>query len=472
MEDFDIAVIGAGSGGLVVASACAQIGAKVLLIERARMGGECLNTGCVPSKTLIRSAKVLSLIRRADEFGLGSVDVRFDYSRVVDRIHRVIERISIHDSPERFESMGCKVVFGTARFLSPYEITVGKRRIKARRFVIATGSSPLIPDLPGSKEVDFLTNENIFEMRTLPGSMVVLGAGPIGVELGQAFTRFGTRVTMLQRSGAILSREDRDVRREMERILREEGMEIITGTTLVGFERKDGKKVVRFRREDREYTVTADEILCALGRVPNVGDLDLEKAGIEYTDRGIVVDQSLRTTQRHIYACGDVVGPYRFTHMASYQAGIIVRNAIFHLSSKVDYSTVPWVIFTDPEVARVGVTEDEARSRYGGVEVYTFRLSDNDRANTDEETRGFVKIICTKRGRIVGAHIVGSNAGEYVHEIILAMKNGLSVGSIINTIHVYPTLAEAVKQACSQRLKGALTPFKKSLIKILFGLQG
>ncbi len=472
MESYDIVVIGAGSGGLVVASGAAQLGAKVALIEKNKMGGECLNTGCVPSKSLIHSARVVSLMKRAEKFGLGPVDVKFDYSKVIDHVHEVIGRISRHDSVERFEGLGCDVFMGGARFESSREITVGDKRIHGKRFVIATGSSPLIPPFPGLKEVDFLTNENVFDKRKLPESLIVLGAGPIALELGQSFHRFGSKVTVIQRSPKILSKEDSEIRIKMEDILIEEGLEIVTGTTIEWFERLDGKKVIHFKKDEMDMKVGAEEILCALGKVPNTMGLNLEAAGVEYSKKGIVVDNRLRTSQKHIYACGDVIGHYLFTHMASYQAGIILRNAIFRLPAKVDYTVVPWTTFTDPEIARVGMTEDEARQKGGNISIYTFPFEDNDRANTEEERNGFVKIICDKKGMILGAHIIGPHAGEYLPELVLAMKEGLTISSIINTIHTYPTLAEVIKQAASQRLRGSLTPFKKKMIKWIFGLRG
>ncbi len=472
MDTYDIVVIGAGSGGLVVASAAAQLGAKTLLVERAKMGGECLNTGCVPSKTLLHSSRVVHLMKRAGEFGLGPVDHSLDYNRVIDHVHEVIKRVGRHDSVERFERLGCSVLFGSAVFESPYEIRVGDERIRGKRFVIATGSSPLVPPFPGLKEAGFLTNENVFDKRELPASLIVLGAGPIAVELGQAFNRFGTKVTIIQRSPRILSKEDREVSAKMEEILREEGLDIITGTSIERFETRDGKKVLYFTKGEEKLSVEADEILCALGRTPNIRGLNLEAAGVEYDKKGIKVDRRLRTTQRHIYACGDVIGHYLFTHMAGYQAGVIIRNAIFRLPAKVDYSVVPWATFTDPEVARVGMTEDEARGSGDTVEVYRFPFEDNDRANAEEETRGFAKIICNRKGRILGAHIVGPHAGEYIHELVLAMKMKVSIGTIASTIHIYPTLSEIIKQAAGLRLKAGLTPFKKRLIKWIFRLRG
>jgi dihydrolipoamide dehydrogenase len=469
---YDIVVIGAGSGGLVVASGASQLGAKVALVEKNKMGGECLNTGCVPSKTLIHSAKVVSLLKRAAAFGLNPVDVKFDYGKVIDHVHAVINRISRHDSVERFEGLGCDVFLEGARFESPHEIKVGNTTIQGKKFVIATGSSPLIPPFPGLRELDLLTNENIFEERKLPRSLIVLGAGPISVELAQAFHRFGSNVTIIQRSTHILSKEDVAIRIKMEEILRKEGLEIITGTAIERFEEEDGNNVVYFKKDNELQSVKAEKILCALGRVPNTTGLNLEAAGVEYNEKGIIVDHRLRTSKRHIYACGDVIGHFLFTHMAGYQAGIVIRNAIFRLPAKVDYRVVPWVTFTDPEVARVGMTEEAAKREHNNVAVYSFPFEDNDRANTEEARDGFAKIICNKKGKILGAHVIGPHSGEYLHELVVAMKYGLSIDSIMSTIHAYPTLAEVLKQTASQRLKGSLTPFKKKLIQKIFGLSG
>ena len=471
-ETYDIVIIGAGSGGLVVASGASQLGAKVALVEKHKMGGECLNTGCVPSKTLIHSAKVVSLMKRAETFGLDPVDIKFNYSKVIDHVHSVINRISRHDSVERFEGLGCDVFLGGARFEPPNEIKVGDKKIRGKKFVIATGSSPLMPPFPGLQEMDCLTNENVFEKRDLPRSLIVLGAGPISLELAQTFHRFGSKVTIIQRSSHILSKEDIDIRIKMEEILQKEGLEIITDTAIERFEKEDGNKVVYFRKNNESLSVKAEEILCALGRTPNTKGLNLEAAGIEYNKTGIIVDNRLRTSQKHIYACGDVIGHYLFTHMAGYQAGIIIRNAIFRLPAKVDYRVVPWATFTDPEVARVGMTEEESRKNHHNIAVYNFPFEDNDRANTEEERNGFAKIICDKKGKILGAHIIGPHSGEYLHELVLAMKHGLTIDSIINTIHAYPTLAEVLKQTASQKLKGRLTPFKKKLIKRVFRLKG
>ena len=472
MESYDIVVIGAGSGGLVVASGAAQLGAKVALIEKGKMGGECLNTGCVPSKTLIQASRVVALMRRAERYGLDPVDVHFDYSKVIDHVHEVIGRISRHDSVERFEGLGCDVLLGGATFESPHEISVGGKKIHGKKFVVATGSNPLIPPLPGLSEMECLTNENVFDRRDLPESLIMLGAGPIALELGQCFHRLGARVTILQRSAAILSKEDSEVRSAMEEILKKEGLEIITGTVIERFDKVGEKKVVTYTKDGQTLSLEGEEIFCALGRVPHTAGLNLEAAGVEYNEKGIVVDRRLRTSQPHIYACGDVIGHYLFTHMAGYQAGIILKNAIFRLPAKVDYSVVPWVTFTDPEVARVGLTEEEARREKGDVSVYTVPFEDNDRANTEEERSGFVKLICDRSGMILGAHIVGTHGGEYLHELVLAKKHGISLQGIADTIHAYPTLAEILKQVASRRLQGSLTPFKKRVIKFIFGLRG
>ncbi|HHL39259.1 MAG TPA: hypothetical protein ENJ37_02020 [Deltaproteobacteria bacterium] len=472
MKPYDITVIGAGSGGLVVAAAAAQLGARVALVEKDRMGGECLNTGCVPSKALVHAARTVRTAAGAARFCAAPPELRLDYGRVADYIRSAIAAIEPHDSAERFRSLGCDVVMGAARFVSDREIEVEGRRIESRSFVVATGSSPLVPDIEGLRGLDVLTNENVFELRELPPSLVVLGAGPVAVELGQAMARLGSKVTILQRSAHILSREDRDVRLKMEEILRAEGLDIITGAALRRFEADGPAKVVFYERDGEERSLRADALLCALGRVPNTGGLDLHAAGVDFDEKGITVDERLRTSRPHIYACGDVTGPYRFTHMAAYQAGVIVRNAVFRLPAKVDYRTVPWVIFTDPEAARVGMTEEQARAADPKVRVYSFPFKDNDRAVTDDSTGGFVKLLCNGRGHIMGAHIVGPHAGELLAQITLAMRTGLTVDDIAATIHPYPTLSEAVKQAASLRMKSSLTPLRKKILKFLFRLHG
>jgi pyruvate/2-oxoglutarate dehydrogenase complex dihydrolipoamide dehydrogenase (E3) component len=445
----DLVVIGGGAGGLVVASGAAQLGLKVTLIEKeARLGGDCLHHGCVPSKTLIHAAKVASLQRRGAEFGLAALDAKADLGKVNGYVQRVIAHIQHHDDPERFRGYGCKVLFGAPHFLDPHTIEIDGAMLRARRFVIATGSRPAVPPIEGLAEAGYLTNLDVFSLARLPERLVVLGAGPIGVELAQALARLGSRVMIVETAEAILPREDLEVTALLRARLEAEGIAIHTATRAQRVRTVSAGKIVECQRIDDGRTVTldADAILVATGRRPNVEGLGLEAAGVAYTTSGIGVDRRLRTSAKHIYACGDVCGPYPFTHMAEYQAGIVIANAVFRLPKQTDYRIVPWVTFTDPELARVGLTESEACARGIAPTVLRFPFKDVDRALTESETDGLVKLVVHK-GRILGASILGPRAGELLPEIALAMKLKAKIGSISATIHAYPTLAQALRRA-------------------------
>ena len=446
---YDLVVIGGGAAGLVVTGAAAQLGLKVVLVEKSgKLGGDCTHYGCVPSKTLIHSAKVASLIRRAPEFGLESTDLRFDFARVTAHVHDVIAYFETeHDNPERFRRWGAEVIFGAARFVSPREVEVDGRRLAARKFVIASGSRPFVPRLEGLEAAGYLTNESAFDLKRLPASLLVLGGGAIGLELAQAFARFGARVTVLEMLDRILPPEDPEISSALREILEAEGIAIHTGTQARRAEAADGRKALLCDQEGREARFEAEEILVAAGRVPGVEGLNLEAAGVAVGPRGVQVDARLRTTAKHIWACGDVVGPYQFTHVAEYQAGIVIRNVVFRLPAKVDYRVVPWATFTDPEVARVGLTEAEARQRGIPHEVLRFPFKDVDRAVAEGEPRGLAKFLVGKRGRILGASILGPRAGELIHEAVLAMQARLPFSKISQAIHVYPTLAQVNRRA-------------------------
>ncbi|MEE8388753.1 MAG: dihydrolipoyl dehydrogenase [Acidiferrobacterales bacterium] len=436
----DLVIIGGGAGGLVVASVASQLGLKVTLIEKEKkMGGDCLHYGCVPSKTLIRSAKVASLMRRAQEFGLPPVYFDVDLAKVTKRVQSVIDKIQPHDDPERFREYGCEVLVGeAARFVDARSVQVGDRVIHGRRFVIATGSRPFIPPIDGLEEAGYLTNLDVFSLQQLPRRLVVLGGGPIGLEIAQAFSRFGSQVTVVEMLPHLLPQEDPDVSDALRAILEEEGITIHTGTSAERVRRESDKCIVEC---SNSITVEADQILVAVGRRANVDNLGLKTVGIEYSERGIQVDARMRSSKKHIYAMGDVCGPYPFTHMAEYQAGIVISNAVFRFPKKADYRVVPWVTYTDPELARVGLTEKQARDE--GIEptVLRFPFKDVDRALTDNETDGFVKLI-THKGRILGASILGPHGGELLQEIVLAMQTNAKIGDISATIHAYPTLSQ------------------------------
>jgi pyruvate/2-oxoglutarate dehydrogenase complex dihydrolipoamide dehydrogenase (E3) component len=444
---YDVIVIGGGAGGLVLTAGAAQLGLKVALVEKGdRLGGDCLHHGCVPSKTLIHCAKVASLIRRAPEFGLEVREAPLDFARVTAHVHDVIAEIQKHDDPERFRGYGAEVFFGPARFVSPREVEVNGRRLAGRKFVLASGSRPLVPPVEGLEAIGPLTNEAVFGLKRLPASLLVMGGGPIGMELAQAFARFGARVTVVEMLDRILPSEDPEICAALREALQAEGVAIHTGTRAVRAVAGPTRKVLFCREGERELRFEADEILVAAGRAPNVEGLNLEAAGVAYGPKGVQVDARLRTTAKHIWACGDVAGPYLFTHVAEYQAGIVLRNVAFHLPARVDYRAIPCATFTDPEVARVGLTAGEARQRGIPHEVLRFPFSQVDRALAQGEPRGFAKFVVA-RGRILGASIIGPHAGELIHEAVLAMQARLPFRRISETVHVYPTLAQVNRRA-------------------------
>ena len=450
MKRRDLIVIGGGAGGLVVASAASQLGLAVTLIEsETKLGGDCLHHGCVPSKTLIHAARVAALMRRGADFGLPAVEPAVDLGKVTDHVQAVIDHIQRHDDPERFRGYGCEVLLGEgAEFVSPHAVRVGQRVMQGRRFVIATGSRPAVPPIAGLAEAGYITNLDVFSLASLPARLAVLGGGPIGIELAQALGRLGSRITVVEMAEQILPREDPEVSALLRARLEAEGIVVHTGVVVERAGRADRGKFLECRRarDGRVMELETDEILVAAGRRPNVEGLNLEAAGVTYGTRGIEVDRRLRTSARHIFACGDVCGPYPFTHMAEYQAGIVISNAVFRFPKQADYRVVPWVTFSDPELARVGVTESEARSRGLAPTVLRFPFKEVDRALTESETDGLVKLVVHK-GRIIGASILGPHAGELLHEIVLAMKLGAKISALSATIHAYPTLAQGLRRA-------------------------
>ena len=450
----NLVVIGAGSGGLVAALIAATVKAKVTLIERHRMGGDCLNTGCVPSKSLLRSAKMLSYAARAKEFGFESATVSFDFEKVMARVQRVIKKIEPNDSVERYTGLGVNCVLGNAKITSPYIVEVDGREITTRNIVIATGGVPFVPPIPGLDEMGYFTSDTIWDLREVPNRLVVLGGGPIGSELAQAFSRFGSRVTIVEQAPHLLTREDEDVSVLLGKQFESEGIELLANHTALRVESVEGGHVLVCSNEDAsEIRVPFDEILVAVGRKPNTDGLGLEEVGVTLGEKGeVVVDEFLRTNVPTIYACGDAIGPYQFTHTASHEAWYASVNPLFSPFKrfKADYSIVPWTTFTDPEVGRVGINEKEARESGIEFEVTRFELDDLDRALADEEGRGFVKVLTPPgKDRILGATIVGHHAGDLLTEFIAAMKWGKGLKSMMGTIHIYPTLAEANKFAAS-----------------------
>ncbi|MGF1494274.1 MAG: dihydrolipoyl dehydrogenase family protein [Microcoleaceae cyanobacterium] len=464
--DYDVVIIGGGSGGLVVASAAAQLKAKVALVERDRLGGDCLWFGCVPSKSLIHASRIAHEVRNADRFGIYTDDPKINFAEAAGHVQKVIRTIEPHDSPERFRGLGVEVIFGEGKFRDPKTFEVNGRQLRARAFVVSTGSRPAIPPIPGLKEAGFLTNEKVFSLQERPDSLAVIGGGPIGCELGQAFSRLGSTVTIFDSGDRILGKEDPEAAQVVQEQLVQEGINVLTGSRVEQVELQDGKKHLRAGRN----SVRVDEILVASGRIPNVDSLNLEAAGVEYTAKGIKVNPKLQTTNSRIYACGDVIGGYQFTHVAGYEAVVVLTNALFFPVSKANYRVIPWATFTDPELARVGLTEQQARSRYGD-DVYVLKqpFAGVDRAQAEAATSGFGKIITRGNGEILGAHLVGPSAGELIHEVVLAMSNKLKV-SALTGIHIYPTLAEVNSKAglLLKKQKFAENKWQQNLLQKFF----
>jgi len=452
--DTNVIVIGAGSAGLVAALIAATVKAKVTLVERHKMGGDCLNTGCVPSKALIRSARIADYARRATEFGLEPMAVQVNFRRVMERVQAVVKTIEPHDSVARFTSLGVDCLQGDARILSPWEVEVDGRVLSARNIIIASGARPQVPDIPGLAALDYLTSDTVWELRDSPAHLLVIGAGPIGCELAQAFARLGTRVTLVTHAARVLPREDPEVSALLLQTLQAQGMAVHTGYEPMAFRRDGAAQCASFRTPAGERELVFDRVLLAVGRHANVEGLGLDALGIPLTAAGtVVVDEYLRTRVPTIFACGDVAGPYLFTHMASHQAWYATVNALFgrFRQFKVDYSIVPWATFTDPEVARVGLNEQEALARGIAVDVTRYGIDDLDRAIADGEAHGFVKVLTAPGSdRILGATIVGYHAAELLAEFVLAMKHGLGLGKILATIHVYPTLGESNRFLASE----------------------
>ena len=453
--DRNLVVIGAGSAGLVSAYIAAAVRAKVTLVEKHKMGGDCLNTGCVPSKALIKSARLLAQIRRAPEFGLKSASADFDFSDVMERVQRVVRTVEPHDSVERYTALGVECIEGEAKITSPWTVEVrtpaGARTLTTRAIVIAAGARPFVPPIPGIGETGFLTSDTVWQIRELPKRLVVLGGGPIGSELTQAFARLGSQVSQVEMLPRILIREDPEISELVIRQFRKEGINVLVNHKAKQFTRENGEKVLIAEHEGREVRIAFDQLLCAVGRVANTAGFGLEELGIPTTRaRTVETNEYLQTLYPNIYACGDVAGPYQFTHTAAHQAWYAAINALFGRFRKfrADYSVVPWATFTEPEVARVGLNETEAKEKSIPYEVTTYGIDDLDRAIADGEAHGLVKVLTVPgKDRILGATIVGEHAGDLIIEYIAAMRHGIGLNKILSTIHIYPTLVEANKYA-------------------------
>ena len=452
----NLVVIGAGSAGLVSAYIAAAVRAKVTLVEKQRMGGDCLNTGCVPSKALIKSARVLAEIRRAPQYGLKTASVEFDFADVMERVQRVVRAVAPHDSVARYTELGVECLQGEAKIVSPWEVEVtlaggGTRRLTTRAIVIAAGARPFVPPIPGIEQVGCLTSDTVWGLRELPRRLVVLGGGATGCELAQCFARFGTKVTQVEMMPRVMVREDPEISEMVMNKFRAEGIEVLVGHKAKSFQVDNGEKVLIAEHAGGEVRIAFDALLCAVGRVANTEGYGLETLGVPVTrERTVQTNEFLQTPYPNIYACGDVAGPFQFTHTAAHQAWYATVNGLFGSLWKfrADYSVIPCATFTDPEVARVGLNETEAQERGVRYEVSTYGIDDLDRAIADEEAHGVVKVLTAPgRDRILGVTIVGAQAGELIAEFVAAMRHGLGLNKILATIHIYPTMAEANKYA-------------------------
>lgn len=450
--DYNIVVIGGGSAGLVSAYIAAAVKAKVALIEKHRMGGDCLYTGCVPSKALIRSTKILSYIKRHKEFGIKSAEAEFDFAEIMERVQKVIAKVEPHDSIKRYTGLGVDCITGEAKILSPHEIQVNGKTLTAKNIIVATGARPAVPPIPGLDKISFLTTDNLWDLRELPQRLVIAGGGPIGCEIAQCFARLGSRVTLVEMLPDILIREDPEISQSIRKRFTEEGIDVRINSKCKEVVVEDGKKFMLVEKDGATEKVEFDQVLIAVGRAANAKGFGLEDIGVKLGPRGTIeVDEYLRTTtHKNIYACGDVAGPYQFTHTAAHQAWYCAVNALFSpfKKFKVDYRVIPWCTFTDPEVARVGLNEKDAKEQGIPHEVTRYGMDDLDRAIADSEDKGYVKVLTPPgKDKILGVTIVGYHAGDLITEYVLAMKHGLGLNKILGTIHIYPTMAEANKYA-------------------------
>ena len=450
-EKFDVIVIGGGTAGLVTASGCARLGRRVALIEKEALGGDCLWTGCVPTKALVATARLLHQLRHADAYGLEPIDIPVNAKRIMDSMRTAQNITAKHDDPEKFRKLGIDVIEGQARFVSAREVEVAGRRLYGTDIIIATGSRTAVPPVAGLAETGFLDHASFLKRDSFPRSVVILGGGAIGVEFAQLLRRFGADVTVVELAPDIINREDADAIAAVREILQDEGIQIRTGWKAVRAERTGGGKALHIESTDgRMDVINADEIFVASGRRGNVEDLGLEIAGVKVERSYVVADSYLQTTAPHIWVCGDIHGHLQFTHVAAYEAIKLVRNILFPGKSAVDYDNIPWAVYTDPELAHVGETEADARRKHGDVvRVFKVAMGDVDRAVVDRVPRGFIKFITDKKGRILGAHALCANASTVIEEIVLARNQGVKVGGLAQLVSPYPSLADAVQKAAA-----------------------
>ena len=474
--DYDIGVVGGGAAGLTVTAGAAQAGAKTILIEKEKnLGGDCLHYGCVPSKTLIRTAHVYHLMRNSREFGLPGVDLPpVDFREVAKRIQSVIDTIQQHDSEERFCKLGAKVEFGDPSFVDEHSIQLNGKTVSAKNWVLSTGSSPAAPPIEGLDKTPYLTNKDIFSLDQLPKSLIILGGGPIGIEMAQAFCRLGSKVTVIQRSSQILSKEDKDMANMVMEILQSEGVRFYLNSSILRVnDLGDEREVTIKDGSNTMITLKGEKILVALGRVANVVDLGLKGLGIEFSSKGIHLDRRLRTKHKHIYAAGDVTGQYQFTHAAGYEGGVVFTNAIFHLPRKVDYTFLPWCTYTDPELASIGMNEKAAAAAGTEYSVWTEEFKDNDRSLAEGERVGKIKMILDSKEKPLGVQILGPQAGELLSEWVAVLNGKMKLSTLASAVHPYPTLGEISKRVVGNFFSPKIFSERvRKGLKFFFNLKG
>jgi pyruvate/2-oxoglutarate dehydrogenase complex dihydrolipoamide dehydrogenase (E3) component len=476
--DYDLGILGGGAAGLTAAAGAAQFGAKTILIEKAKkLGGDCLHFGCVPSKTLIRTAGVWSLARRAKDFGLPEVTLPpVSLAAVMDRVRSVIDRIQEHDSPDRFCRLGAEVRFGNARFVDDHTVDLDGTRPAARSWIIATGSSPSLPPVEGIADVPYWTNETVFSQTELPERLLILGGGPIGVEMAQAFRRLGSKVTVVEYADQILGPEDPDIAAILRSRLEAEGVMVLTGTKAI--RTTSLGSLVRLEVGPAKgggdpWTIEGDVLLVAAGRKPNVDGLELSAAGVAFSPKGVPADSRMRTNVPHIYSCGDVNGVFPFTHVAGYEAGIALSNAVLRFPRKADYTKVPWCTYTDPEVASIGLNEKRAKAAGVEYRVLESKFGEVDRALAEGETEGKIKVLINPSGALLGCQIAGHHAGELIHEWVAAINGGVKLSALAGAIHAYPTLSEISKKAAGSYYSEKLFSDRtRKILRFLFDLKG
>ena len=474
--EYDMGVIGGGAASLTVSAGSAQLGAKTLLVEKENsLGGDCLHFGCVPSKTLIKTSHVYHLMKNAKMYGLPAVDVPpVDFRSVRDRIGSVISTIQHHDSEERFCGLGAKVIFGEPQFKDPHTIQVNGTTCSAKNWVIASGSSAAIPPIEGLDKTAFIPNREIFSMDHLPKSLIILGGGPIGTEMSQAFTRLGSKVYVVDMGDQILSKEDKDMADSVMEVLRSEGVTFHLNVAVVGTKNLGSEKEVILKdREGKTFSLRGETLLVALGRIANAKDMGLEGIGVEFDRRSIKVDSRLRTTVKHIYGAGDVTGGYQFTHAAGYEGGVVVSNAIFHLPRKAGYTYLPWCTYTDPELASIGMNEKRAKEAGIAYSVWTEAFKDNDRSLAEGERVGKVKMILNEKEKPIGVQILGPHAGELIGEWVAAFAGNVKLSTLASAVHPYPTIGEINKKVAGNFFSPKIFSAKvQKGLKLFFNLKG